>query len=125
MGSFQQNDGSSLSKLSISNPQKTYETSDSILGADGLVGFKHVLLHPKSAFGDHPFIVAVTRKDKLLIRKFKVVPGFSAALGLDEQKPGFNSFDFIHSKEGLLTTFQVKKIDPKDAKNVETSSRPL
>lgn len=52
----------------------------------------------------------MTKQDKLTLRKFQIVEGYSNPIVIDEEKPGIRSFDTIWQKDGTLTTFQVKRV---------------
>lgn len=44
------------------------------------------------------------------LRKFEIAEGFSCPILIDEEKPGIRCFDTMQHKDGMLTTFQVKRI---------------
>ena len=73
------------------------------------VKYKTLALHPGCFNNSFPYLIAVTKQDKILIKQFQLTEGYSKPIALDEQKPGYNAFEVIWTKEGNLVTFQVMR----------------
>lgn len=86
------------------------------------VHYKHLALHPGCYDNSFPYIIAVSKDDKVTIRKFQLVDGYSCPIVLDEEKPGLRGFDCIWTKDGTVVTYQVKRVrDASPAKSVGQS----
>ena len=50
------------------------------------------------------------KDDKVTLRKFQIVDGFSCPIILDEEKPSIRGFDCVWSKDGTIITYQVMRV---------------
>lgn len=78
--------------------------------ADRAVHYKSLSLHPGCFDNSFPYLIAVSKKDKVTLRKFQLVDGYSCPIVIDEEKPGFKGFDCVWSKDGTVITYQIKKM---------------
>ena len=53
-----------------------------------LISIKSLRLHPGAFKQSFPYMIIVDKQDKISIRKFEIVEGYSPPINLDEQKPG-------------------------------------
>ena len=67
-------------------------------------------LHPACFNSQNCYLFGVTRQDKLSVRKFKIIDGFSKPVKIEEEKPGMKTFDLTQNRDGTVTTFQVVKL---------------
>ena len=87
---------------------------------DRSVHYKWLSLHPGCYDNSFPYIISVSRDDKVQLRKFQIVEGYSCPIMIDEEKPGIRAFDTIWQKDGTLVTFQVKRVrDTSGAKSLQ------
>ena len=75
---------------------------------------KHLRLHPGAYKESFPYLVYVDSRDKVCIRKFELVEGYSPPLQLDEQKPGISLFDLNWTKDGNIICYQVVRREPEE-----------
>lgn len=80
-----------------------------------LINLKSIRLHPGAYKESFPYLIYVDKNDKISIRKFEIVDGYSPPITLDEQKPGINTFDLNWTKNGNIITYNVVKKDPVQA----------
>jgi hypothetical protein len=79
-----------------------------------LINLKSIRLHPGAFKSSFPYLVTVDKQDKISIRKFEIVEGYSPPVTLDEQKPGICNFDLSWSKQGSICTFQIVRSEPSE-----------
>ena len=102
--------GSNFNRAGDVDPSKKYETTggplakDCIL-ADRSVHYKTLSLHPGCFDNSFPYIIAVSKDDKVTLRKFQLTEGYSCPIVLDEEKPGIRNFDCVWSKDGTIVTY--------------------
>ena len=60
----------------------TYTPADCILSKD--VKYANIMLHPGHFNGAFPYMIAVTKDNKITVKKFELVEGYSTSLKLDE-----------------------------------------
>ena len=107
--------GSNINRHGTVNPDERYEHTNGPLAKDCIlndksVHYKSLSLHP-GIFGDSfPYMIAVSKHDKITIRKFQVVDGYSCPIVLDEEKPGIKGFDCCWTKDGTVITYQVARV---------------
>ena len=102
--------GSNFSRNGTVNPDERYEATGGPLAKDCLlagksVHYKHLSLHPGCYDNSFPYIIAVSKDDKVTIRKFQLVDGYSCPIIFDEEKPGLRGFDCIWTKDGTVVTY--------------------
>ena len=90
--------------------------------ADRSVHYKSLSLHPGCFDNSFPYVIAVSKDDKVTLRKFQIVDGYSCPIILDEEKPGIRCFDCVWSKDGTIITYQIKRV--KDSQAVK-SQQPV
>ena len=78
--------------------------------SDKTVHYKTLTLHPGCFDNSFPYIIAVSKHDKVTLRKFQIVEGFSCPIVLDEEKPGMKGFDCVWQKDGTIVTYQVMRV---------------
>ena len=84
-----------------------HKPSDCILSKD--VKYASLALHPGCYNNSFPYMIALTKDNKITVKKFELVEGYSSNIKLDEQKPGFKSFDVVWTMDGTLITYLVKR----------------
>ena len=103
--------GSNFGRSGDVDPSAKYEhtggplAKDCVLGGGRSAQFKSITLHPGCYDNSFPYLIAVSRTDKVTIRKFQIVDGYSCPISLDEEKPGIRGFDCSWSKDGTVTTY--------------------
>jgi len=53
----------------------------------------------------YPYLITVNKQDRVQVRRFEIVAGYTKAIQIDEQKPGLNYFDLYWTKQGTVVTF--------------------
>ena len=97
------------------DPDQKYEATNGPLAKDCVLydkstHYKSLSLHPGCYDNSFPYLICVAKDDKVTLRKFQIVQGYSCPVVLDEEKPGIRSFDVTWQKDGTVTTYQVKRI---------------
>lgn len=52
------------------------------------MNIKSLRLHPGAYKESFPYLIYIDKQDKICIRKFEMVEGYSPPISLEEQKPG-------------------------------------
>jgi hypothetical protein len=107
--------GSNFTRGGNVNLNEKYEatggpTAKDCVLADRSVHFKSITLHPGCYDDAFPYLIAVSKDDKVTLRKFQIVEGYSCPIVIDEEKPGIKGFDCSWTKDGTIITYHVKRI---------------
>ena len=102
--------GSNHNRQGDVDPGKRYEHTggptarDCILN-DKSVHYKSLALHPGCYDNSFPYLITVSKDDRVTLRKFQIVDGFSNPIIIDEEKPGIRGFDCLWAKDGTVITY--------------------
>ena len=103
--------GAATDEISINDQgaMKQSVPAECILDKD--TKYSSIMLHPGFFDDQYPYLIALTKDNKITVRRFELAEGYSNPVKLDEQKPGFKNFDVVWTNDGTLITYQVKRLN--------------